>query len=141
MSLFGAITGGDDWFAVHRPLEAVSAFYGTLFVVYVSVMVFGVLNVITGIFVESATARARNDRELAREEELTKSYDMMKHLMFLFKEVDENMSGSISFEEWQSFCEKPEAQACFSLLDIDISKTKDLFKLIDADGSMEVDLE
>merc|ERR1719253_816749 len=65
----------------------------------------------------------------------------MKHLMHLFQEVDANMSGSISYEEWEKFCAKPEAQACFSLLDIDVSKTKDLFHLIDTDASHEVDLE
>merc|ERR1719352_231833 len=79
--------------------------------------------------------------ESLRERKSCTSYDMMKHLIHLFQEVDENMSGSISYDEWEAFCGKPEAQACFSLLDIDVSKTKDLFKLIDTDASQEVDLE
>ena len=61
-------------------------------------MLVGVLNVITGFFVENATAKARSDRAFAQSEEVEKSRSMMKHLVELFMLIDGNSSGSISYE-------------------------------------------
>ena len=51
---------------------------------------------ITGIFVENATARARNDRELAREEELAPDIDPQQNRAL----SDENMAVETIYLPW-----------------------------------------
>ncbi|CAE7239199.1 CACNA1B, partial [Symbiodinium necroappetens] len=97
-SLFMAITGGDDWWNLVRPLLEISEVYAVLFVLYISLMVLGVMNIITGIFVES--------RELRK----------------LFMELDTNRDGTITLQEFESFAARADVQAYFSVLELDITK-------------------
>ncbi|CAK0814759.1 unnamed protein product [Prorocentrum cordatum] len=141
LTLFKVITGGINWQDVHNPLESASFWYGNLFVLYVAIMVFGVLNVITGIFVECAVTKARADTDLSLQEEVDREKSMMMQLIQLFRVMDANMSGTISHDEWEAFTRQPNAKAILTLMDLDIHKTHQIFALIDADGSNEVDLE
>jgi hypothetical protein len=140
LTLLMSITGGDDWSNVQRPLETASSAYGALYVIYIAIMVFGVLNVITGIFVEGAIQKARSDKELAMASEMEKNKSTMKQLMYLFKELDEDHSEKVSFQEWERFTSRKDAKAALALLDLDVAKTNDIFQLIDLDNSSEVDL-
>merc|ERR1712232_663605 len=103
--------------------------------------VFGVLNVITGIFVECAVTKARADNDLSLQEEMERERSMMKQLIQFFKTLDTNISGSVSLSEWESFIRMPNAKAVLTLLGLDINKTRQIFELIDTDGSNEVELE
>jgi len=133
-SLLMAITGGEDWGVYLRVLEEVSVGYSVLFVLYMMLMVFGVLNVITGIFCENAMAQARADFEVARGEEMRRSDKTAKMLARLFRELDAEMTGMISYDQWVKFVAQAEVRACFKLLHIDISRSADVFRLLDLDG-------
>jgi len=141
LSLLECITGGEDWSDSYSPLEGVDGGYSLLFLLYICIMVFAVLNVITGVFVEGAISKARSDKELAMQEEMSKNDEIMKQLMQIFKKIDGDSSGSVDYNEWESFTMKHESQALFALLGLDVSKTKDVFKLIDWDESGEIDLD
>merc|ERR1712176_1754781 len=52
MTMLMCITGGVDWVEAVRPLGRIHWFYETIFVLYILFVVIGVLNVLTGIFVE-----------------------------------------------------------------------------------------
>jgi len=141
LSLLECITGGEDWSDSYSPLEGVDGGYSLLFLLYICIMVFAVLNVITGVFVEGAISKARSDKELAMQEEMNRKEDIFKHLVQVFRKIDDDRSGSVDYTEWESFTAKTESQALFSLLGLDVSKTKDVFKLIDWDESGEIDMD
>jgi len=141
LALLESITGGDDWLYSYLPLTDVGGGYSLLFLMYICTMCFCVLNVITGVFVESAMSKARADNELAMQEEIIKKDDVMKQLMRIFKRIDDDMSGSIDYLEWESFTDKREAHALFASLGLDVSQTKDIFKLIDWDESGQIDTD
>jgi len=63
LSLFMAISGGDDWRNVMEPIAKVSFWTQFAFVFYIIFMVFGVLNVVTGVFVDKALAISQIDQE------------------------------------------------------------------------------
>jgi len=140
-SLLMAITGGEDWGVYLRVLEEVSVGYSVLFVLYMMLMVFGVLNVITGIFCENAMAQARADFEVARGEEMRRSDKTAKMLARLFRELDAEMTGMISYDQWVKFVAQAEVRACFKMLHIDISRSADVFRLLDLDGSNYLDID
>jgi hypothetical protein len=140
LTLIMAITGGDDWGSIERPLAGAAPFYGVGFVIYIAIMIFGTLNVITGIFVEGAIQKARSDRELKLAAEVDRHRNMIRQLMHLFKELDDDESGTITFEEWDGFTRSKDAKAALALLGLDVARTNDIFQLIDLDNSSEIDL-
>ena len=57
VSLFSAITGGNDWMSYGENLirlDEASHIYFLLFIFYIGFCLVGMLNVVTGIFVDSA---------------------------------------------------------------------------------------
>eukprot|EP00747_Dinoflagellata_sp_TGD_P116633 gnl/TRDRNA2_/TRDRNA2_172431_c2_seq1.p1 gnl/TRDRNA2_/TRDRNA2_172431_c2~~gnl/TRDRNA2_/TRDRNA2_172431_c2_seq1.p1 ORF type:complete len:476 (+),score=82.46 gnl/TRDRNA2_/TRDRNA2_172431_c2_seq1:115-1428(+) len=54
LTLYMAITGGNDWAALAEPLKLCGAHYYLLFLFYIAFLTFAVLNVLTGIFVDCA---------------------------------------------------------------------------------------
>eukprot|EP00930_Biecheleria_cincta_P028565 TRINITY_DN19935_c0_g2_i1.p1 TRINITY_DN19935_c0_g2~~TRINITY_DN19935_c0_g2_i1.p1 ORF type:complete len:690 (-),score=123.08 TRINITY_DN19935_c0_g2_i1:36-2105(-) len=140
-SLFMAITGGDDWWNFVKPLLDISPAYGIVFVLYISLMVLGTLNIITGIFVESATELSRMDRDLVTQSEQERTSAYMKELQRIFFELDTNRSGTISLEEFEEFVKKDAIRAHFSVLELDVSKAAQVFRLLDTDGSNEIQID
>jgi len=140
-SLFMAITGGEDWWNFVKPLLDISPIYGIVFVLYISLMVLGTLNIITGIFVESATELSRMDRDLVTQSEQERTSAYMKELQRIFFELDTNRSGTISLEEFEQFVKKDTIRAHFSVLELDVSKAAQVFRLLDTDGSNEIQID
>merc|ERR1712048_985046 len=54
---------------------------------------------------------------------------------------DENQTGTVTMDEWEKFTNKRTAKACLAILELDVPRTKDIFNLIDLDGSKEVSIE
>merc|ERR1719277_594929 len=54
VALIMCFTGGEDWSNIMRPLARIHWIYEAVFVLYILFVVMGVLNVLTGIFVERA---------------------------------------------------------------------------------------
>lgn len=140
-SLFMAITGGEDWWNVVKPLLDISAAYGVVFVLYISLMVLGTLNIITGIFVESATELSRMDRDLVTQSEQERTSAYMKELQRIFYELDTNRSGTISLQEFEEFVQRDAVRAHFSVLELDVSKAAQVFRLLDTDGSNAIEID
>lgn len=140
LTLVKVITGGKEWGGLYDSLRPVSSMHAICFVMYVILMTVGALNVITGIFVENATTKARQDFEVAKTESVNKGQRTTRRLVKLFKKLDKNMTGFVSLSQWREFTCLDEVQACFGILDIDVTKTEDVFQLLDLDGSGEIEL-
>merc|ERR1711920_164614 len=61
--------------------------------------------------------------------------------MHIFNELDADGSNTISLDEWLHFSGKQEAMAVMNLIGLDASRTKDIWKLLDLDGTNELDLQ
>merc|ERR1712061_460144 len=61
--LFASISEGIHWSDLMRPLtEYCSPWLAPLFVLYVTFAIFAMMNIVTGIFLESAIATANDDK-------------------------------------------------------------------------------
>merc|ERR1719440_311146 len=67
-SLLAAILGGADWVDIVRPLAQASEIYRLAFAFYIVFVVVGVLNILTGIFLDSAKDFKDRDLIVAQEE-------------------------------------------------------------------------
>merc|ERR1712232_1524800 len=121
-----------------EPLIAVGWHYGMLFIVYVAVTCYGVLNVMTGIFVESAMVTARLDKDMTIKDELSRKDSYMKQIRKIFLEADTDRSGYMSWEEFKHLIEDKRVQAYFATLEIDVTQARGLFRLLDTDESDSV---
>mmetsp|Transcript_22649 Transcript_22649/g.56522 ORF Transcript_22649/g.56522 Transcript_22649/m.56522 type:complete len:192 (+) Transcript_22649:2-577(+) len=141
VTLFMAISGGVDWDAVMWPLVEVNPLYGVLFLFYVFVMQFGVLNVVVGTFVAQAAEIASKDREALVKFEIRQWQAYTQRIRTFFQEADVDQSGTLSWEEFSAHLQNQKVKAYFQALDLDVSQAHVLFDLLDVDGSDSVTID
>merc|ERR1711998_210602 len=87
-TLFATISGGTDWSDVAEPLGTLHWTNLALFVFFVAFIYFAVLNVVTGVFCQSAIESAAHDRDMVTEQQLRSRERYVTELISLFKELD-----------------------------------------------------
>jgi hypothetical protein len=128
VSLFSALTGGNDWMMYGELLRYVGGNRETYFLVFVFFIGFctiGMLNVVTGIFVDSAVC-TRTDDEVVQNwrEDWQRTSDEVRNI---FQAADKDCSGTMSYEELVEQLENPRVRAYFSGLEIDPSEASIIF--------------
>jgi len=152
-TLFTAISGGNDWYGLVSPLTKLSRWFEILFAGYIFFMLFGVLNVITSLFVDSVNRAAKQDPDIAAMSESVKDRVFQKALLSFFREakqhrgpdVDSNMpdndnDNSLSWQELQAHMAGADARAYLGNLDFDAGQASTLFDLLDVDKTGRVDV-
>ncbi|CAE7881531.1 Cacna1e [Symbiodinium microadriaticum] len=140
VSLFCSVSGGNDWMTYGETLRlGPGEVYFVLFVFYIFFTLVGLLNVVTGIFVDSAVCTRTEDEvvESFTEEQKRLCGEMRR----IFASADMDGNGCITFEEFCKHVEDPWVQAFLSGLDIDISDARIVFTLLDVDGSGSLTVE
>lgn len=128
--LFQMITNGIDWSEVCTPLtNHITPLMAPLLCLYVAFVQFAMLNVITGVFVESAMA---SDHE-------QKDCSMVGRLMEFLSES--SSPGEIGWEEFAHRLDDPTIQLYFKSVDVDPREARSLFMLLDTDRTGTVDAE
>jgi len=114
--------------------------YGLLFLVYVAVMFFALLNIVTGIFVNDAVEMAQLDRDVMMRFEQDNRRHVMKSLEGIFAQIDKG-TGLVTLEDFSASLERPHIAALLSHLQLEISDAVSLFKALDVDGSEGLEME
>jgi len=138
-TLFKSISGGLSWHEVVTPLGEVSSVLVWLFGVYIFFTYFAVLNVVTGVFCQSALETAENDPDLAVQNLVDRRQEYTEKVRMLFKEMDYDDDGLVTIEELQALIADPTLKAYFAALQIDTDDAWRLFKLIDTDKTGAID--
>jgi len=132
MSLFQAITGGDDWnnFVSGLPAEAyrVNAIIMALYVAFATLVM---LNLVTGVFVEGAQRIAREERD----------QELIKYVRRLYKVCETGIDGEVSCKAFEGSLSTKAMQEFLKAFDMDSNKARDIFLVIDTDKSGTVSLE
>mmetsp|Transcript_2433 Transcript_2433/g.5216 ORF Transcript_2433/g.5216 Transcript_2433/m.5216 type:complete len:732 (-) Transcript_2433:191-2386(-) len=137
VALLMAISGGADWGDVAKPLTKASKLYHIAFMGYIVFVVFGVLNVLVGIFVSAAAENL--DKELLTQMEISdrKKFTQDMHDFFAQFASGEN----ISKEQFHKSLAKVEVQAYMETNHLHFSDAQTLFGLLDKDNSGEICLD
>jgi voltage-gated sodium channel len=125
LSLYESILGGLDWNEAVVPITGVNVFFGFLFLFYIAFVLLAMMNVITGIFVDSAIkqAQALKDREFTC------------HTRSLFKQYERIAEDGLTKEQFAQCMLDPGMQKYMEDLNIERNDAITLFDFIDDDHS------
>merc|ERR1719436_905847 len=122
-------------------LAELPALYPMLFCVYVAVAYFAILNVVTGIFVETTLQVANGDREALIHEEMRSKETYVKQVQAIFKDMDADNSDNITIEEFKKAMKDKRVLAYFNALQLDFTDIMTLFVLLDRDQNGSINLD
>lgn len=144
-TLYLVVTGGKDWEDICMPVYGVDPGLLIVLLVYISFIYFAVLNVVTGVFCQTAIESAQHDRDLMVQSLLNnreRFLDKVKHQFSdMFHLFDDENVGGVAFQEFESHINDPSVQAYFALLELNTSDAWSLFQLLDTDDTNCVDAE
>lgn len=125
-TLFQSVTGGIDWNEVLSPMtQSISPFLAPVFMLYIAFAVLAMLNIVTGVFVESALISAKADKDIC----------MVSNMRELFTRCDCGLNGKMDWEQFEIQLDEPQIQEYFRAIDVDPSEARGVFQLLDIDDS------
>jgi len=139
--LTASITGGVDWTEVAYPLFMLGNLYGIGFMAFVLISILGILNVVTGLFVERASNIPRIDRDFAILDQIRNMEADIHETMLLFNELDANNTGLVTLQEFQNSLADERVIAYFATLQIDVTDRNRVGMLFDIDDDNNISLE
>eukprot|EP00929_Paragymnodinium_shiwhaense_P091728 TRINITY_DN51637_c0_g3_i1.p1 TRINITY_DN51637_c0_g3~~TRINITY_DN51637_c0_g3_i1.p1 ORF type:complete len:668 (+),score=91.53 TRINITY_DN51637_c0_g3_i1:70-2073(+) len=141
VSLLSAITGGNDWMVYGEKLRLLGPgdTYFMIFMFYILFTCIGFLNVVTGIFVDSAVCTRTDDEVVESFKQDTRR--VCEEARRMFKMADKDSDGLITYDELEGYLSEPWVKAYFSALEMDPSEAKSMFTIMDvnSDGCVDID--
>ncbi|CAK0847838.1 unnamed protein product [Prorocentrum cordatum] len=115
LSLTMAVSGGISWIELTTPLEfAGNPTWIMLFLIYIAIAYFFILNVVTGVFCQNAIEGAQQDLDMSIDAQLREKQMHAQRLGMLFQEMNEDsgaMSDGMTVDDLNLQLAKPKVQA------------------------------
>merc|ERR1712032_1185303 len=99
LTLFRASTGGDDWGLAYEAIGRTGLLGSAVYLIFIAFVQFALINIITGIFVESAMETLSPDKETLALEHSRKEQENADELEALCRNVDIDFSGKLTREQ------------------------------------------
>jgi len=129
VTLFMAVTGGRNWGDLTDILSDKMDFWVMgPFLLYMAFTLYAVLNVITGVFLETAMDSAREEKE----------FYVICNARLVFQAADIDGTGTITWPDLERTLEHRDVRRFFDAVDIEVSEARALFRLLDASGDGRV---
>merc|ERR1712048_1099970 len=141
VTLIASISGGLDWVDASWPLYQLGGSYLVLYLAFVMFCVFGLMNILTGIFVANTKEVSRIDRDLVIRAQLNDRKSFANQLKNILRSVDKDATGTISKQELMEHLTADETAAYLKTLDVTVSDAQGVFKLLDVTGTGEVSID
>eukprot|EP00435_Cladocopium_sp_Y103_P005032 s2078_g1.t1 len=130
-----------NWPVSARPvLNKVSHVYVFFFVLYITLVVFAVIRVISAVFLKDTLDAAQNDMQQQVVDKVLKKTEFVNKLEGIFRAIDENGTGMISEERLTHVLGIPKVAAYFQTMELEVHEGQALFKVLQ-NGNGEVTLE
>lgn len=124
---------------VIRPMVKVEPWLAIFFIVFVTVGVFIVMNLVTAIIVENAFCIVSEDKDsVAKEREDKKKRDL-KALSLVFMEIDIDGSGELSKDELYQSLKNTKVEQQLSVLEMKVGELEEVWDVLDdGDGLLTI---
>jgi len=140
-TLYKAVTGGVDWENVSNDLARVDWFWVLIFNVYLAFTYFAVMNVVVGVFCQSAIESASHDYENIINVKIREKVNFVRKVHQLFSDIDISGDGKITYHELEAHLTQDNVRAYFEHLGIPVGDVWDLFKILDEDESSFLNMD
>lgn len=101
LSLYKAVTGGDDWGVYHEVIDKAGPLYSGFFIAFVFFFTFALFNILTGIFVEKAVVASAPDRDDLVLQQRRKARQDSAEFRHMCAVLDEGNTGTITWEDFE----------------------------------------
>jgi len=129
-TMYQAVTGGGDWGEFADPLKLLGYHMYFFFCLNIGFLILAVLNVLTGTFCANAVGAAIRDRDNVAYLAAKTGEAFKDDVRALFKVIDDDQSGSVSWEEFQHHMGMEEMNAYLKALEIDVKDAEFFFLLL-----------
>lgn len=116
-----------------RLIDEVSAVYAIFWVIYVSIVVFAVIRIITALFLKHTMENAGSDADLMIAAQMRKKRAYLEKLGEAFTAIDDSGDGTITREEFEEILNHPQVKAYLAVLDLEVHESNSLFNLLEED--------
>jgi len=140
-TLFKSIAGGLDWHDVVVPLGAVHPVWVAFFMLFFSFTYLAVLNVVTGVFVQTAIESAIMDQDLIVQEMLAAKKEYSTRFAGLFKVFDTGDTGTITLQQFEEGLKDERVKAYFASMELTVDEAFSLFTLLDTEETHIIDID
>eukprot|EP00913_Durusdinium_trenchii_P030754 g28804.t1 len=119
-TLFMAISGGVSWEDALKlgEMEQISPLAVMCMTLFIIITVFAILNVVTGVFCNTAIESAHADRDIAIMKQMVKQKAQVEALQDIFLEIDRDESHEVSIDELKAALEERKLASFMESLDI-----------------------
>mmetsp|Transcript_23780 Transcript_23780/g.55476 ORF Transcript_23780/g.55476 Transcript_23780/m.55476 type:complete len:665 (+) Transcript_23780:52-2046(+) len=133
VTLFYVVTGGSDWEPLAQPVRAAGEGYFLLFIFYVSFTAIAVLNVLTGLYVDTANKISQADDETVGEELLRRkeTIEFIKFFRGFRDEQKDDPRDYISLDILEHTFQSQQVQAFMRLTQLGPAELKRVFRALD----------
>eukprot|EP00929_Paragymnodinium_shiwhaense_P000264 TRINITY_DN100505_c0_g1_i1.p1 TRINITY_DN100505_c0_g1~~TRINITY_DN100505_c0_g1_i1.p1 ORF type:complete len:680 (-),score=95.22 TRINITY_DN100505_c0_g1_i1:156-2195(-) len=139
ISLLASVTGGLDWASVAGPLKEVSEAYRLLYLAYVMLVLMGVANLISGLFVSVATSATSLEGDIVMDEAILEHNKLAMGITKIILEADDNGDGTMTWEELGPHLKDERIKAYLNTLQLDVGSVGRIFTLLDnGDGEVPI---
>lgn len=137
MSLYQSVTGGLDWRDAAQPLMSdISPVLGIVFCMYIAFVVLAMMNIVTGVFVDTAMTNSKEDFDLFMKNNISELFGVQPRAT-----GQSQVQTVLHLQDFQNHLDKKVMQEYFKALDVDLSEAKGIFQLLDLNGNGSVDAE
>eukprot|EP00928_Gymnodinium_smaydae_P016218 TRINITY_DN16052_c0_g1_i1.p1 TRINITY_DN16052_c0_g1~~TRINITY_DN16052_c0_g1_i1.p1 ORF type:complete len:555 (-),score=53.74 TRINITY_DN16052_c0_g1_i1:330-1964(-) len=139
-SLFLALTNGQSWYLIVKPLQFISNGYVVVFILFVLLLQLGVLNIITSVFVGNAALFSQMDLDMIQLAEADEHAYTLDKLNDVFDLLDKDSSGFITLGEFEQWTRIEKVRAFFErILGLEAWKVSRFFRMLDINGDETID--
>lgn len=140
LTFFQTIVGGDSWGLVALPVIERNPWTAVIFIGAIMTLNFGILQLVVCVVVDRfAELRHKDIAERAQDRGETEKLEK-DALARMFAQIDKDRNGCVSFEELVAGAERvPEFAQRLTALDIGRENLRELFDILDENGSGELD--
>jgi len=140
-TLYRSISNGLTWHTAADSLGPAGEFWVQAYNFFVAFSAFCVLNVMTGVFCNSAIKAAENDHELAVQASVQMRKELKDQVVQLFDTIDERGLGQLTISEFERHFDNDAVKAFFEVLKIGAVDAWTLFTSLDKDGDHTVNVD
>jgi hypothetical protein len=130
LTLYKASTGGDDWTRAYDVISATGSLGCAVYLMFIAFVQFALINIITGIFVESAMMTLSPDTDTLAQEQSRRESDNAQKLIQLCKNVDADFSGKLTREQFEDGLRRKHIPLLLNLLGLQKHHVLEFFSVM-----------